>query len=82
MYPAESTRTDPDRPCFIMAATGETVTYGELNARANRLAHLFVAHGLQRGDHYSILMENNSSTSRPAPPGSAPACTTRASIPI
>ena len=60
MYPAESTRTDPDRPCFIMAATGETVTYGELNARANRLAHLFGAHGLQRGDHYSILMENNS----------------------
>ena len=55
MYPAESTRTDPDRPCFIMAATGETVTYGELNARANRLAHLFGAHGLQRGDHYSIL---------------------------
>ena len=59
MYPHESTLTDPDRPCFIMASTGETVTYGELNARANRLAHLFRASGLMRGDHYSILMENN-----------------------
>jgi long-chain acyl-CoA synthetase len=43
-----------------MASTGETVTYRELEARSNRLAHLFRNRGLQRLDHYSIFMENNS----------------------
>ncbi|MFU8815519.1 MAG: AMP-binding protein [Pseudomonadales bacterium] len=43
-----------------MAATGETITYGELDARANRLAHLLRATGLQRTDHFAIFMENNS----------------------
>jgi long-chain acyl-CoA synthetase len=42
-----------------MASTGETVTYAELDARTNRLAHLLRAHGLQRLDHYAIFMENN-----------------------
>ena len=42
-----------------MATTGETVTYAEYDARTNRLAHLLRSHGLQRGDHYAILMENN-----------------------
>ena len=43
-----------------MASTGEAVTYRELEARCNRLAHLFRKHGLQRLDHYAIFMENNS----------------------
>jgi long-chain acyl-CoA synthetase len=43
-----------------MAASGETVTYGEYEARTNRLAHLLRAHGLSRLDHYAIFMENNS----------------------
>jgi long-chain acyl-CoA synthetase len=43
-----------------MAATGETVTYAELEARSNRLAHLLRANGLARRDHYAIFMENNS----------------------
>jgi long-chain acyl-CoA synthetase len=36
------------------------VTYAELDARSNRLAHLFRNHGLKRLDHYAIFMENNS----------------------
>jgi long-chain acyl-CoA synthetase len=59
MYPHASTREDPDRPCIVMASTGEVITYGELNARANRLAHLLQATGLRRLDHFSIFMENN-----------------------
>ena len=43
-----------------MAASGEAVTYRELEARCNRLAHLFRNRGLKRLDHYSIFMENNS----------------------
>jgi long-chain acyl-CoA synthetase len=36
------------------------VTYRELDARSNRLAHLFRKRGLMRLDHYAIFMENNS----------------------
>ena len=36
------------------------MTYRELDARSNRLAHLFRNRGLKRLDHYSIFMENNS----------------------
>src|ERR1700733_3278926 len=60
MYPGQHARLRPLQPAFIMAATGETVTYRELDARINRLAHLFRKHGLKRLDHYSIFMENNS----------------------
>ena len=42
-----------------MASTGEAVTYREFEERANQLAHLLRAHGLQALDHYSIFMENN-----------------------
>jgi len=49
----------PDKPAIIMAATGETVTYYELEERANRLAHLFRASGLKPRDHMAFLMENH-----------------------
>jgi long-chain acyl-CoA synthetase len=42
-----------------MATSGEILTYGELERRSNRLAHLFRAQGLQRGDHVAYLLENN-----------------------
>lgn len=60
MYPGQHARLRPLQPAFIMAATGEAVTYRELDARSNRLAHLFRKHGLKRLDHYSTFMENNS----------------------
>ena len=43
-----------------MANSGEAVSYAELEARNNRLAHLFRSRGLKRLDHYAIFMENNS----------------------
>src|SRR5215208_5757498 len=60
MYTGKHAHLRPLQPAFIMAATGETVTYRELDARSNRLAQLFRKHGLKRLDHYSIFMENNS----------------------
>jgi long-chain acyl-CoA synthetase len=42
-----------------MAESGETVTYRELEARSNQLAHLLRAVGLKRFDHDSIFMENH-----------------------
>ena len=60
MYTGIHANLRPLQPAFIMASTGEAVTYRELEARCNRLAHLFRDHGLKRLDHYAIFMENNS----------------------
>ena len=60
MYTGKHAHLRPLQPAFIMACTGETVTYRELEARCNRLAHLLRNRGLKRLDHYSIFMENNS----------------------
>src|SRR5436309_177375 len=60
MYTGKHAHLRPLQPAFIMAGTGEAVTYAELEARSNRLAHLFRKLGLKRLDHYAIFMENNS----------------------
>src|ERR1700754_2666578 len=60
MYTGKHAQLRPLQPAFIMASSGEAVTYRELDARSNRLAHLFRKRGLQRLDHYAIFMENNS----------------------
>ncbi len=59
MYTGKHAHLRPLQPAFIMASTGETVTYRELEARSNRLAHLFRNRGLKRLYHYAIFMENN-----------------------
>ncbi len=60
MYPGKHATERAGQPAFIMAGSGEVVTYAELEARSNRLAHLLRSHGLQRLDHYAVFMENNS----------------------
>src|SRR5712692_8087546 len=60
MYTGKHAHLRPLQPAFIMASSGEAVTYAELEARSNRLAHLFRQRGLKRLDHYAIFMENNS----------------------
>ena len=58
MYPGAQVKVRPDQPAVIMAATGETITYAELERRTNRLAHDLRGQGLNRDDHYSIFLEN------------------------
>src|ERR1700681_5081021 len=60
MYTGKHAHLRPLQPAFIMAYSGEAVTYRELEARCNRLAHLFRKRGVKRLDHYAIFMENNS----------------------
>ena len=43
MYAGHYTSQHPDRPVFIMAASGESVSYKEFETRTNRLAHLLRA---------------------------------------
>ncbi|MGC1561891.1 MAG: AMP-binding protein, partial [Bradyrhizobium sp.] len=60
MYTGKHAYLRPLQPAFIMANSGESVSYAELEARENRLAHLFRNRGMKRLDHYAIFMENNS----------------------
>lgn len=49
-------RATPDRTAVVC---GELrLTYGELEAQANRIAHVFQQQGLQRGDHIATLIGN------------------------
>ncbi len=61
MYPATFARSAPDRPAVIMGGSGEVVTYAELDARSNQLAHLLRACGLGPASVLAVCMENNSS---------------------
>jgi acyl-CoA synthetase (AMP-forming)/AMP-acid ligase II len=58
LYPGHWARIRPDHPAVVMAGSGETVTYGELDATANRLARLFRSLGLEPGDRVAVCMEN------------------------
>ncbi|CAM3414296.1 acyl-CoA synthetase [Mycobacterium frederiksbergense] len=49
----------PDKPAVILYPSGTVVTFGEMEARANQLAHYFREHGLVEGDAVAILIENN-----------------------
>src|SRR6516225_7394839 len=49
----------PDTPALIMARTGESVTFAELEAQSNRGAHLLRSLGLQRGDAFALWSGNN-----------------------
>ena len=59
MFARQQAKEHPGKPAIIMGTTGETVTFAEFEARANRAAHLLRAAGLKRGDHISIFMENS-----------------------
>lgn len=55
----EYAQATPDKPAVILYPSGKTVTFGEMEARANQLAHLFRQAGLREGDAVAILIENN-----------------------
>ena len=59
MHPITHAETRPDRPAIVVAGSGETVTYAELDRTANRFAHFLRAQGLGRDDAFGLLMENN-----------------------
>ncbi len=59
MYPGAHAQTTPDKPAVIMAGSGEIVTYAELDARSNQLAHYWRSIGLDTGDHVALLAENH-----------------------
>ena len=59
MFARQQAIAQPDKPAIIMASSGETVTFGEFEARSNRVAHLLRDAGLRRGDHIAVFIENS-----------------------
>ena len=59
MHPVVVAEKTPDKAAIVMASTGETLTYRELEARSNQGAQLFRKLGLKTGDAIAIFMENN-----------------------
>lgn len=57
-HPSVHARTDPAKAALIVADTGETITYAELDTRSNRAAQMFRARGLAVGDTIALLLEN------------------------
>ncbi len=57
-HPSVHVKTNPDKLAFVMAGSGEGMTYAELEARSNQGAHLFRKLGLKAGDAIAIFMEN------------------------
>jgi long-chain acyl-CoA synthetase len=59
LYPGAHVASSPDKPALVMADTGETVTYAQLEERSVRLAHVLHDHGLRPGDSFALLSENS-----------------------
>jgi len=58
MYPGTYAATAPERPAVIMAGTGSTVTYGQLDENSARLAAALRKLGLKTGDVIAVLSDN------------------------
>ena len=59
MHPAKIAESSPDKPAYIIAESGHSVSFLELEEESNRIAQLFRSLGLKRGDHIAILLENH-----------------------
>jgi acyl-CoA synthetase (AMP-forming)/AMP-acid ligase II len=59
MYPGVHATTTPDKPAYVMAGSGEVVTYRQLDERSNQVAQLLRAAGLRRGDGIAFMLENS-----------------------
>ncbi|MEZ5572639.1 MAG: acyl-CoA synthetase [Halioglobus sp.] len=57
-HPSITAQTYPHKPAIIMGASGELVTYAQLDERSNQGAQLFRSLGLKTGDHIGMMLEN------------------------
>ncbi|MDG2111449.1 MAG: AMP-binding protein, partial [Actinomycetota bacterium] len=58
-YPGAFASEHPDRPAVIIAGTGETLTFKELDDRSAQFAQLMYDAGLRKGDHVAIFADNH-----------------------
>ena len=58
MHPRIHAQTMPNKAAAILFETGETLTYGDLERKANQGAHLLRSCGVQAGDTIAIWLPN------------------------
>ncbi|MGH3744857.1 MAG: AMP-binding protein, partial [Mycobacteriales bacterium] len=58
MHPGKWSAVAPDRTAVVLASTGASLTYAELDRDSIRLARLFAERGLRRGDVVALISDN------------------------
>jgi long-chain acyl-CoA synthetase len=58
-HPCHHAAHTPDKAAYVMARSGEVVTYRQLEERSNQGAHLLRRLGLARGDAIALMLDNN-----------------------
>ena len=58
MFPGTWAQRTPDKPALVIAETGRTTTYAELDERSLRLARVFADAGLVTGDVIALVSDN------------------------
>ncbi len=59
MFPGTFVAGTPDKPAVIRPATGEQLTYRQLDERSLRLARYLRAIGMRPGDHLAVVAGND-----------------------
>ncbi len=59
MHPCHHAISRPNDAAIIMADSGETITFKQLDERSNQIAHALQAAGLKPGDTFAIFAENS-----------------------
>ncbi len=58
MHPIAHAANRPNHPAVIMAGSGNQMTYGEMDAAANRFSQLLRGRGFAPDDAFAVLLEN------------------------
>lgn len=58
MYPGTWAQRTPDKIALVMAGSGRSLTYAELDDRSLRVANHLRAHGLRKGDVVALISDN------------------------
>ncbi len=59
MYPGNFVSVSPDKPAIVRPATGESLTYRQLDENSLRFAKYLRSLGLERGGDHIALISNN-----------------------
>lgn len=59
LFPIDAAAADPSKIAFQMCETGETVSFAQLEARANQVAQALRAFGVEPGEHVAVWMKNH-----------------------
>ncbi|MEO9328505.1 acyl-CoA synthetase [Gordonia aurantiaca] len=59
MFPGVFAKSTPDKPAVIRAATGEQLTYRQLDENSTRIANYLESLGVKRGDNIAVVSAND-----------------------